>query len=127
MSLKDSKAFAGFSVKDVQEAKRFYTEVLGLEVTDDPMGVIVLHIPGTNNILVYPKDDHEPATYTVLNFPVGDVERTVDELIAKGVTFEQYTGDIQTDEKGISRGNGGPTIAWFKDPSGNIFSVLEEV
>jgi catechol 2,3-dioxygenase-like lactoylglutathione lyase family enzyme len=126
--LKDSKAFDSFSVNDLQAAKQFYTEVLGLDVTDNPMGIIELHTAGNNNTMIYPKPNHEPASYTVLNFPVADLEKTVDELIAKGVVFEQYTGEyLQTDAKGISHGNGhGPDIAWFKDPAGNILSVIQE-
>ena len=124
---KDSKAFSGFSVKDIQAAKTFYTEVLGLEVSDNPMGILELHTAGNNNILIYPKPNHEPATYTVLNFPVPNIDEAVDALISKGIVFEQYNGDIQTDEKGIARGNGhGPDIAWFKDPAGNILSILKD-
>lgn len=124
---KDTKAFSGFSVDDLQKAKKFYGEVLGLNVVDNPMGLIELHIAGGNHILVYPKPNHEPATYTVLNFPVKNIDETVDELIKKGITFEQYGGQIKTDEKGITRGGDrGPNIAWFKDPAGNILSVLEE-
>jgi len=122
---KHAKAFSSFSVNDLEKAKEFYSKTLGLDVTDNPMGLIELKIAG-NNIMVYPKPNHEPATFTVLNFPVDDVEKAVDELTAKGVAFEQYEGEIKTDEKGISRDNGGPTIAWFKDPAGNILSVLQE-
>ena len=122
---KHTKAFSSFSVNDLEKAKEFYSKTLGLDVTDNPMGLIELKIAG-NNIMVYPKPNHEPATFTVLNFPVDDVEKAVDELTAKGVAFEQYEGEIKTDEKGISRDNGGPTIAWFKDPAGNILSVLQE-
>ena len=121
-----SKAFSSFSVNDVQKAKDFYQQILELEVVDNPMGVIELKLEGENRILVYPKPDHTPATFTVLNFPVKNIDEAVDELAGKGVSFEQYGGQIQTDEKGISRGNGGPNIAWFKDPAGNIFSVVEE-
>lgn len=122
------KAFSSFSVNDLQAAKKFYSEILGLEVTDSPMGLIELHVPGNNNVMVYPKPNHEAATFTVLNFPVANVEATVDELIKKGLKFEQYDfGQIKTDEKGIARGNGyGPDIAWFKDPAGNILSVLQQ-
>ena len=124
---KDTKAFSGFSVNDLGKAKAFYQDILGLEVTDEKMGLIALHIPGNNNIIVYPKPNHEPATFTILNFPVDDVEKAVDELTAKGVQFEHYDfPQLKTDEKGIARGNGGPTIAWFTDPSGNILSVLGE-
>jgi catechol 2,3-dioxygenase-like lactoylglutathione lyase family enzyme len=119
-----SKPFSSFSVNDLQKAKAFYQEVLGLEVADNPMGLIELKPDNETKILVYPKADHTPATFTVLNFPVVNIDQSVDELIHKGVTFEQYEGPIQTDEKGISRGNGGPSIAWFKDPAGNIFSLV---
>jgi len=124
---KKTKAFSGFSVDDLQKAKAFYGEVLGLEVTEIDMGLLELHIEGGNNILIYPKPNHVPATFTILNFPVKDVEKAVDELTQRGVEFEQYEGEIKTDEKGISRGEGGPNIAWFKDPAGNILSVLEEM
>jgi len=124
--LTKSKAYSGFSVDDLQKAKAFYQEILGLRVVDNPMGLIELHLEGRNKILVYPKSDHVPATFTVLNFPVKNIDEAVDELISKGVSFEQYGGNIQTDKKGISRHNGGPSIAWFKDPAGNIFSVIEE-
>jgi catechol 2,3-dioxygenase-like lactoylglutathione lyase family enzyme len=122
--LTQSKPFSSFSVNDLQKAKAFYQEVLGLEVADNPMGLIELKPDNETKILVYPKADHTPATFTVLNFPVVNIDQSVDELIQKGVTFEQYEGPIQTDEKGISRGNGGPSIAWFKDPAGNIFSLV---
>jgi catechol 2,3-dioxygenase-like lactoylglutathione lyase family enzyme len=122
--LTQSKPFSSFSVNDLQKAKAFYQEVLGLEVADNPMGLIELKPDNETKILVYPKADHTPATFTVLNFPVVNIDQSVDELIHKGVTFEQYEGPIQTDEKGISRGNGGPSIAWFKDPAGNIFSLV---
>jgi catechol 2,3-dioxygenase-like lactoylglutathione lyase family enzyme len=121
---KNTKAFSSFSVNDLQKAKEFYAKTLGLEVKDNPMGLIELHIAGSNNIMVYPKPNHEAATYTVLNFPVDDIDRAVDELTAKGIAFEQYS-ELKTDEKGISRGPNGPKIAWFKDPAGNILSVLQ--
>jgi len=124
--LTKSKAFSSFSVNDLKEAKDFYQRVLGLEVIDNPMGLIELKPDGGNTILVYPKGDHAPATFTVLNFPVDNIDETVNELTGRGVLFEQYGGEIQTDEKGISRGNRGPNIAWFKDPAGNIFSVIEQ-
>ncbi len=122
---KHTKAFSGFSVNDIQKAKEFYGNVLGLEIKDGMMGILELHIEGNNPVIVYPKPNHEPATFTILNFPVDDIDKAVDALIEKGVVFEQYGGDIKTDEKGISRDNGGPHIAWFKDPAGNILSVLE--
>lgn len=123
--LQHSKAFSGFSVNDLQKAKSFYKEILGLNVADNPMGLIELHINGGYKILIYPKPNHEPATYTVLNFPVDDIEKVVDGLNAKGVVFEQYK-ELHTDEKGISRNPQGPKIAWFKDPAGNILSVIED-
>ena len=123
---KHIKAFSSFSVDDISKAKAFYENVLGVETKDNPMGVLELVISGSNNIMLYPKPNHEPATFTVLNFPVEDIEKTVDELTAKGVVFEQYTGQIATDKKGISRNPDGPQIAWFKDPAGNILSVLQE-
>ncbi|MEX2593837.1 MAG: VOC family protein [Anditalea sp.] len=124
---KNSKAFSGFSVNDLQKAKEFYSKVLGLEVKDNPMKILELNISGGNNIIVYPKPDHIPATFTILNFPVNDIDQAVDGLSSRGVRFEQYEGDIKTDEKGICRSDGrGPNIAWFKDPAGNILSVLEE-
>jgi predicted enzyme related to lactoylglutathione lyase len=122
---KHTKAFSGFSVNDIQKAKEFYGDKLGIEVTEEMMGILVLHIGGDNKIIIYPKPNHQPATFTILNFPVDDVEKTVDELTAKGIVFEQYDFDqIKTDSKGIMRGMG-PTIAWFKDPAGNILSVLD--
>jgi catechol 2,3-dioxygenase-like lactoylglutathione lyase family enzyme len=121
---KHSKAFSGFSVDDLEKAKAFYSEILGLKVVDNPMGLLELHIAGGTHILVYPKPNHVPATFTILNFPVEDIEKTVDELAKRGVHFEQYEGEINTDEKGISRN--GPLIGWFKDPAGNIMSVIED-
>ena len=124
--LTNSKAFSGFSVDDTQKAKEFYGRTLGLEVKDEPMGTLGLHLAGGNTVLIYPKPNHSPATFTILNFPVDSVDQTVDELTKRGVRFERYDmPDLKTDEKGIMRGNG-PTIAWFKDPAGNILSVLEE-
>ena len=121
---KDTKAFSGFSVNDIPKAKDFYSRVLGLEVSEEN-GMLFLHIAGSSNILVYPKSDHVPATYTILNFPVPDVEQAVDELVRRGVRFEHYEGEMQTDAKGIMRGQG-PEIAWFKDPAGNFLSVMQE-
>jgi catechol 2,3-dioxygenase-like lactoylglutathione lyase family enzyme len=125
---KDSKAFSSFSVNDIGKAKQFYSEVLGLEVSDNPMGIIELHTKGNSNIMLYPKQDHQPATFTVLNFTAPDIVKAVDEMTAKGVRFERYESEyMKTDEKGIAWGNGhGPNIAWFTDPSGNILSVIEE-
>jgi predicted enzyme related to lactoylglutathione lyase len=120
---KDTKAFSGLSTNDIQKTKDFYSNVLGLTVTEE-YGMLRLHLATGAVILIYPKDNHIPATYTVLNFPVDNIEKATGELTKRGVQFEQYEG--QTDEKGIFRG-GGPLIAWFKDPAGNILSVLEEI
>jgi catechol 2,3-dioxygenase-like lactoylglutathione lyase family enzyme len=123
--LKESKAFSGFSVNDMQKAKDFYGRTLGLQVSESH-GLLTLQLAGGNKILIYPKVNHAPATFTVLNFPVENVDESVDELAKRGVRFEIYDeSDIKTDEKGIMRGNG-PTIAWFKDPAGNVLSVIEE-
>jgi catechol 2,3-dioxygenase-like lactoylglutathione lyase family enzyme len=121
--LKDSKAFSGFSVNDTEAARAFYAETLGVEVTDEA-GALNLHLGGGTNVYVYPKPDHVPATFTVLNFPVPDVERAVDELAARGVHCERYPSMPDQDEKGIHRGEG-PLIAWFKDPAGNVLSVIQ--
>jgi catechol 2,3-dioxygenase-like lactoylglutathione lyase family enzyme len=119
----NTRAFSGFSVDDVPEARKFYGETLGLRVSEE-YGMLSLHIAGERDILVYPKPDHTPATFTILNFPVDDIEKAVDELAERGVRFERYD-DSNTDEKGIYRGQG-PLIAWFKDPAGNILSVLQQ-
>ena len=118
----DTKAFSGFATNDIEAARRFYGETLGIEVTEEH-GMLTLHLAGDRPTLIYPKPDFTPATYTILNFPVDDVEAAVDELSARGVEFERYEGFDQ-DDKGIARGQG-PAIAWFKDPAGNILSVLE--
>jgi predicted enzyme related to lactoylglutathione lyase len=125
---KDTKAFSSFSVNDMQKAKEFYNGMLGITVSENDMGIITLKISGGADIIVYPKPNHEPATFTILNFAVANVDKAVDELTKAGVKFEHYDfGDIKTDEKGIMRSNGnGPDIAWFKDPAGNILSVLKE-
>jgi predicted enzyme related to lactoylglutathione lyase len=126
---KNSKAFSSFSVNDLKKAKEFYSKTLGLEATEDPdmQGMLTLHLKDGNNIIIYSKPNHIPATFTVLNFNVEDVEKTVDELSAKGVKFEIYINPgIKTNEKGIADNGNGPKIAWFKDPSGNILSVVEE-
>jgi catechol 2,3-dioxygenase-like lactoylglutathione lyase family enzyme len=123
--LKDSKAFSGFSVDDIQKAKEFYGRTLGLNVSESH-GLLTLHLGSGNSVLIYPKPNHVPATFTVLNFPVDNVDQAVDELTKRSVRFETYNlPDLKTDGKGIMRGNG-PTIAWFKDPAGNILSVLEQ-
>lgn len=122
----DSKAFSSFSVRDLGAAKQFYGETLGLKVSEQPEG-LALHLAGGSEVFLYVKPNHQPATFTVLNFPVPDVDAAVDALTARGVRFEIYDQpDLKTDAKGISRGNErGPTIAWFKDPDGNFLSVLQ--
>ena len=123
--LADSPAFSGFSVDDPVAARRFYEDTLGLRVSDEEMeGMMRLRLGGGTDVLVYPKADHTPASFTVLNFPVPDVEKAVDELTARGVRFEQYENP-PTDAKGIMR-EGGPLIAWFTDPAGNVFSVIAQ-
>ncbi len=122
---KDTQAFSGFSVDDLDRARAFYGDTLGMHVTDGPMGMLELDLPQGGHILVYPKPNHEPATYTVLNFPVADIDAAVDALIAAGVRMEQYgTPEMPQDAKGIVR-DYGPAIAWFKDPAGNILSVVQ--
>jgi catechol 2,3-dioxygenase-like lactoylglutathione lyase family enzyme len=121
---KKTKAFSGFSVNDLTAARRFYGETLGLDVSEE-RGLLTLHIAGGRDIMVYPKPNHTPASFTILNFPVDDIDRAVDELSRRGVRFERYDGFGQ-DEKGIARGDNGPAIAWFTDPAGNILSVLKE-
>ncbi|MCI4658154.1 VOC family protein [Cryobacterium zhongshanensis] len=118
------EAFSGFAVPDIEAARAFYGGTLGLDVTDGGMGLLRIELPGGAHVIAYPKADHVPATYTMLNLAVGDVDVAVDALTARGVVFERYAGSPQ-DEKGIMRGNG-PTIAWFTDPAGNILSVLED-
>jgi catechol 2,3-dioxygenase-like lactoylglutathione lyase family enzyme len=119
----NSKAFSGFAVNDLEAAKTFYSETLGVKVTEQN-GLLTLHLAGGCDTLVYPKPDYTPATYTILNFPVDDVDAAVAELTRRGVTFERYEG-IEQDDKGVARGIG-PAIAWFSDPAGNILSVLQE-
>src|SRR3954454_1249656 len=123
--LADSAAFSGFAVPDIEAARSFYADTLGLrvEVNREMGGMLTLHLGGGTNVLVYPKPDHTPASYTMLNFPVDDIDRTVDELTARGVRFERYDG-MHQDDKGVQRGQG-PAIAWFTDPAGNILSVLQ--
>ncbi len=117
------EAFASFSVNDLQSAKEFYTQKLGLTVSQSPEG-LDLNVSG-ERVFIYPKPNHTPASFTVLNFIVDDIEKAVDELKQTGVRFEKYEGELKTDKKGIHR-NGGPRIAWFKDPAGNILSVLQK-
>ncbi len=121
----NTKAFFSFSVDDLSAAKRFYGETLGINVEEADED-LKLHLGGGCEGMIYPKSNHQPATFTVLNFPVENVEKAVKELKERGVKFEVYDeGELKTDAEGISRGGGGPTIAWFKDPAGNFLSVLE--
>lgn len=129
--LKQAKAFSSFSVDNIDKAREFYAEVLALEVDNVDMDsggavypLLSVHIDGDTTVMLYPKPDHTPATFTVLNFRVENIDATVDALITKGIRFEQYGGDIATDAKGICRN--GPLIAWFRDPAGNILSLLQE-
>jgi predicted enzyme related to lactoylglutathione lyase len=120
---RDSPAFSGFSTNDIDAARRFYGDTLGLDARMGEMGILELHLAGGGRVIVYPKDGHQPATYTVLNFPVADIDAAVDELSKAGVAMERYEGMPQ-DDRGIMRGNG-PDIAWFQDPAGNILSVIK--
>jgi catechol 2,3-dioxygenase-like lactoylglutathione lyase family enzyme len=121
--LANTPAFSGFAVPDIDAARDFYANTLGLKVTDEEMGVLTLHLAGDRPTMIYPKPDHTPATYTILNFQVEDIDAAVDELGSRGVTFERYEGFAQ-DDKGVMRDQG-PDIAWFKDPAGNILSVIQ--
>jgi predicted enzyme related to lactoylglutathione lyase len=122
----NTKAYSGFAVDDLKKAHEFYGETLGLKTTvlDEEHGLMTLHLAGDRDTLVYQRPGHTPADYTILNFPVDDIDKAVDELAARGVSFERYDG-FEHDEKGVFRG-GGPYIAWFKDPAGNVLSVLQE-
>lgn len=124
--LQNAASFSSFSVDDLETAKTFYQDVLGITVKDNPMGLLELHLQPGHEIAVYPKKDHTPASFTVLNFKVDNLKEAVEQLKSRGVAFETYTGAVATDENNISRQPGGPAMAWFKDPSGNIFSVMEE-
>jgi catechol 2,3-dioxygenase-like lactoylglutathione lyase family enzyme len=121
---KDTKAFSGFAVDDIDKAREFYGSVLGLELGAEEVGLLTLLLGGNRPTIVYPKPDFAPATYTILNFPVDDIDAAVDELIERGVAMEIYDG-FEQDERGISRNEYGPPIAWFRDPAGNILAVLE--
>lgn len=126
---KNSKAFSSYSTNDVKKTKDFYQQTLELKVEETDMGehsFLTVTLATGGRVLIYPKPNHEPATFTVLNFPVDNIDTAVDELTKRGVRFLQYEGDIKTDEKGIARGSDGPPIAWFEDPAGNIISVLED-
>lgn len=129
LMFKDTKAFSSLSVDNMQKAKEFYGQILGLDVSESYGGRLLdIHIDGRRNILIYPKPNHTPATFTILNFPVENLEKAVDDLTKRGVHFEIYNeGNVKTDEKGISLSDEGPKIAWFKDPAGNVLSVLEEM
>jgi catechol 2,3-dioxygenase-like lactoylglutathione lyase family enzyme len=125
---KDTHAFSSFSANDLQKAKEFYGKTLGLEISETKEG-LGLKIAGGGQVFIYAKPNHEPATFTILNFPVANIDEAVDQLNKLGVRFEQYEGEMKTDEKGIFRGaerGQGPNIAWFKDPARNILSVIEE-
>jgi predicted enzyme related to lactoylglutathione lyase len=119
----ETKAFSGFAVRDIAAAKAFYGDTLGIKISEDH-GLLTLHLAGDRPTLVYPKPDHVPASYTILNFPVGDIDAAVDELVARGVEILRYEG-MEQDDRGIMRA-GGPYIAWFTDPAGNVLSVLQE-
>ena len=124
--LHDAKAFQSFSVDDIGKARAFYRDTLGLDVAESPMG-LELEVGGGSKVFVYPKPDHKPATFTILNFPVDNVDEAVDKLTSTGIRFEQYDlPDIKTDARGIARDTEGPAMAWFKDPAGNILSVMQE-
>jgi catechol 2,3-dioxygenase-like lactoylglutathione lyase family enzyme len=122
--LRSEHAYTGFAVTDIQAARDFYGRILGLQVTDTGNGLLRLHLSVAHSVLIYPKADHTPADFTILNFPVDDIDATVDELAEQGLSFQRYPG-VSTDERGIHRGDG-PAIAWFTDPSGNILSIIQE-
>ncbi len=121
------RAFSGFSVDDIDAARDFYGNTLGLDVSDNPMGFLDLHLPSGGSILIYAKPNHEPASFTILNFPVTDVDAAVDDLISRGVQTKIYSdAEFPSDERGIVRGDGrGPDIAWFRDPAGNVLAVMQ--
>lgn len=119
----NTKAFSGFAVDNLEKAREFYGETLGLK-TSEENGLLTLHLAGDRDTLVYPRPGHTPANYTILNFPVEDIDKAVDELVSRGVRFERYDS-FEQDDKGIHR-TGGPYIAWFKDPAGNVLSVLQQ-
>lgn len=123
--LKNCDAFSTFSTNDMEKTKEFYGKILGIELRENQMGLLELD-PEHCSVLIYPKEDHEPADFTVLNFHVSDLEKQVDDLTGKGVKFEKYEGKVKTDNKGIHRGNDSPAIAWFRDPAGNILSLIEQ-
>ncbi|WP_417590095.1 VOC family protein [Owenweeksia hongkongensis] len=120
----NNRAFSGFSVSDINKAREFYGDKLQLKVMDGVMGLLELHVGNGNPIIIYPKENHQPATFTILNFPVENIEEAVAQLSTRGITFERYEGFNQN-SKGISRSENGPSIAWFKDPAGNILSIIQ--
>jgi catechol 2,3-dioxygenase-like lactoylglutathione lyase family enzyme len=122
--LTSTRAFSGFAVPDVDSARHFYGDTLGIDVSEEH-GMLSLHLADGHDVLVYPKPDHTPASFTILNFAVDDIEAAVDELAGRGVQFERYDG-FEHDERGIARAQGGPPIAWFTDPAGNILAVLQD-
>ncbi len=122
--LNGKTAFSGFSVSDIEKTRNFYSNKLQLKVTDGVMGLLELHVGSGNPVIIYPKENHQPASFTILNFPVDDIEAAVDKLNAQGIPMERYEG-FEQDEKGIARG-GGPFMAWFKDPSGNVLALMQE-
>lgn len=124
--LQNSEAFSGYSVDDIKKAKDFYGTVLGLKIKENAMGILDIHFPNGHNVIIYPKPNHEPATFTVLNFQVKNIEKSVDELSENGTKFLQYEEPIKTNEKGICD-NGDHSIAWFKDPAGNILSLIQKI
>lgn len=126
--LRIGDTFSGFAVNDLRAAKQFYSEVLGFPVQENEMGILELQIKQDHKIIIYPKDDHQPAVFTILNIPVSNIDEAVDFLTQKGVQFEQYEeGALKTDKKGILRGGEKePVIAWFRDPAGNILSIIQE-
>lgn len=123
-----TNAFTSYLVDDLAKASSFYTEMLGLNAKENKMGLLELEVPGGHQVIIYPKDDHQPATYTVFNFTTGNIDQAVEELSSKGLKFLHYEGQLRTDAKDIHRSNGqGPDIAWFKDPAGNILSIIGEM
>ncbi len=120
-----TRAFGGFSVDDIDAAETFYRDVLGLRTERAAMGILSIHLDSGGRVIAYPKPNHEPASFTILNFGVDDIDAAVDDLNAKGVVTTIYTGQMPVDDKGIMRGNG-PDIAWFKDPAGNVLSVVDD-
>ena len=121
----NNNAFSSFAVDDIAKAKEFYGQTLGIKTTEEPMGILLLHFSNGQQIVIYPKSDYQPAVFTLLNFPVDDIDKAVDDLIARGISIVTYD-DFEHDEKGIMRGDEGPFIAWFEDPAGNILSVLQD-